>query len=383
MDGLARTADARWMAAALGLARRAVGRASPNPAVACLIVRDDRLLARGVTAPGGRPHAEAVALAALGSRAPGATVYVTLEPCAHHGLTPPCADALIAAGVARVVCPLADPDPRVSGRGLARLEAAGIEVALGVAEAEARAVNAGFLSRIERARPHVTLKLATTLDGRIATATGESRWITGPASRARVHAMRAQADVVMIGIGTARADDPMLDVRGLSAVRQPVRLVVDPRLRLDPDARLVATARTQPLWLAHGPRADKTAAASLAERSARLVPCETQHGDDPDVDVTARLDLAGLLRRLAAEGLGAVLCEGGGTLAASLLDAGLVDRLALFQAGRTIGAEGRPALGPLGLARLAEAPTLDLEHVERIGSDVLSTWVTRARSEPA
>ncbi|MDT8342945.1 MAG: bifunctional diaminohydroxyphosphoribosylaminopyrimidine deaminase/5-amino-6-(5-phosphoribosylamino)uracil reductase RibD, partial [Thermohalobaculum sp.] len=207
--------DRRWMAMALGLARRGLGRVAPNPAVAALIVAEGQLLGRGVTAPGGRPHAEALALAQamdLGGpdAARGATAYVTLEPCAHHGLTPPCAEALAAAGIARLVCPLSDPDPRVSGRGFVHLRAAGIAVETGLMAAEAAALNAGFLSRITRARPHLTLKLATTLDGRIATASGESRWITGPGARLRVHALRARADAILIGAGTARADDPML-----------------------------------------------------------------------------------------------------------------------------------------------------------------------------
>ncbi|MEL6576860.1 MAG: bifunctional diaminohydroxyphosphoribosylaminopyrimidine deaminase/5-amino-6-(5-phosphoribosylamino)uracil reductase RibD, partial [Pseudomonadota bacterium] len=243
------------MTAALALARRAVGRVAPNPAVAALLVRDGRLLARGITARGGRPHAEAVALADAAARhvpVAGATAYVTLEPCAHHGLTPPCADALAAAGIARVVCPIEDPDPRVSGRGFEALRRMGVEVVTGLCAGSAESVNAGFLSRVRRGRPFVTLKLASTLDGRIATATGESRWITGPAARRRVHLMRMQADAVLVGAGTARADDPMLDVRGYGAgVSHPLRAVADPRLSLDPTSRLVQTARTQPLLIAY------------------------------------------------------------------------------------------------------------------------------------
>ncbi|MEM6946361.1 MAG: bifunctional diaminohydroxyphosphoribosylaminopyrimidine deaminase/5-amino-6-(5-phosphoribosylamino)uracil reductase RibD, partial [Pseudomonadota bacterium] len=248
-------ADRRWMRAALALASRAVGRVAPNPAVAALIVRHGRLIARGVTAPGGRPHAEAIALEAAAARGidvAGATAYVTLEPCAHHGRTPPCAEALAVAGITRLVCPLEDPDPRVSGAGFARLAAAGVTIDVGLCAEQAAWVNAAFLSRIERGRPHLTLKLATTLDGRIATASGESRWITGAAARRKVHLMRARSDAVLVGAGTARADDPMLDVRGFGAhAAQPVRVVVDPGLSLSLGGRLAQSARRIPVILAH------------------------------------------------------------------------------------------------------------------------------------
>ncbi|MGQ3031841.1 MAG: bifunctional diaminohydroxyphosphoribosylaminopyrimidine deaminase/5-amino-6-(5-phosphoribosylamino)uracil reductase RibD, partial [Ferrovibrionaceae bacterium] len=217
---------------ALGLAARGLGRTWPNPAVGCVLVRDEIVLARGNTQPGGRPHAEVVALSRAGSQAAGATAYVTLEPCAHHGKTPPCADALIAAGIGRCVVALQDPDPRVDGGGIRRLLAAGIPVTTGVCEAEAAALNAGFLMRVRQGRPLVTLKLATTLDGRIATHAGESRWITGATARARGHLMRADHDAIMVGIGTALTDDPDLTCRlaGLED-RSPVRIVLDGRLR--------------------------------------------------------------------------------------------------------------------------------------------------------
>ena len=210
--------DLRWMRAALSMARRAVGRTAPNPAVGCVIVKDGAALGRGFTQPSGRPHAETVALAQAEAlfgpgAARGATAYVTLEPCAHHGRTPPCADALVAAGVARVVCAAGDPDPRVDGRGFARLRASGVAVETGVLAAEAEALNAGFLSRHRRGRPWLTLKLAASLDGRIATRSGASKWITGERARARVHLMRAEHDAILVGIGTVRADDPALDVR--------------------------------------------------------------------------------------------------------------------------------------------------------------------------
>ena len=211
---------------ALALARRGLGNTWPNPAVGCVLVRDGRVVGRGWTQPGGRPHAEVRALAQAGEAARGATAYVTLEPCAHHGKTPPCAEALIRSGVARVVTALTDPDPRVSGRGHAMLRAAGIAVTEGVRESAAREAQRGFLTRVTLGRPMLTLKLATSFDGRIATALGESQWITAPAARRQVHALRLTHDAVMVGGGTARADRPGLNVRGMGRVRQPVRVVV-------------------------------------------------------------------------------------------------------------------------------------------------------------
>lgn len=362
----ARTVDARWMASALALARRTLGQTWPNPGVACLIVREGRLLARGLTEAGGRPHAEASALAKLGGKAEGATAYVTLEPCAHHGRTPPCADALIAAGIVRVVCPLGDPDPRVSGRGFSALRDAGLQVDIGCMADQARAVNAGFLSRIERGRPHVQLKLATTLDGRIATRTGESRWITGPTARARVHLMRADTDAILIGAGTARQDDPMLDVRlsGLSR-NGPVRIVADSGLSLSLTGRLTATASSQPLWVLHriGAPADRAAALRSAGAEPIVVP-----GAPSELDMTAALCA------LADRGITRVMCEGGGRLAASLLRAGLVDEIAAFQAGKIIGGDGVSAVQAFGLDQLAEAPSFALASVQRLGTDTLSVW---------
>ena len=355
------TGDARWMAAALELAARGLGRVWPNPAVGCVIVAGGRVVGRGRTADGGRPHAEAVALAQAGDAARGATAYVTLEPCAHHGATPPCAGALVAAGLARVVVALRDPDPRVDGGGIARLRAAGIAVTEGVLEAEARALQAGFLSRVARGRPALTLKLATTLDGRIATASGESRWITGPAARAHVHARRAAHDAIMVGAGTARADDPSLTVRGLGAVPQPVRVVLSRGLDLDPTLGLIRTARDVPTWLIHA-GGDPAAFEAAGARCLR-VGC-----DHAGIDVNAAL------QALGAEGITRVYCEGGGTLAASLLRAGLVDRLELYAAGAAIGAEGRPGLGPLTLAALSDAPRLRLADHRAVGPDLFSAW---------
>jgi len=361
--------DDTHMRHALALAARGLGRTWPNPAVGCVIVAGARIVGRGWTQPGGRPHAERRALDQAGTAARGATAYVTLEPCAHHGVTPPCAEALIVAGVARVVTALTDPDPRVSGRGHALLRAAGIAVTEGVCGPEARTLNAGFLKRVTQGLPLVTLKLAASLDGRTATASGESRWITGPAARRAVHAMRLAHDAVLVGSGTACADDPDLTVRDLGAAHQPLRLVLDSMLRHSPDSLLCLTARTHPVWLLHTADAPAGTRAAWAETGARLIEVPGAAG---------HADLPATFRRLAAEGVTRVFCEGGATLAALLIRHRLVDDLALFTAGALIGAEGHPALGPLGLAGLTNAPRAVLVGHERIGPDTISRWHLRA-----
>ncbi len=357
--------DARHMRHALALGVRGLGTTWPNPAVGCVIVADGRIVGRGWTQPGGRPHAEVRALAQAGHAARGATAYVTLEPCAHHGHTPPCAGALIAAGIARVVTAVQDPDPRVSGRGHAMLRDAGIEVTEGIEAQAARAAHLGFVTRVTKGRPMVTLKLATTLDGRIATATGESRWITGPQARRAVHALRLSHDAVMVGAGTVRADDPDLTVRDLGAAHHPVRVVLDTGLSADPSCRLGRTARAVPVWLCHGPQATAAARAAWEATGARLIDCAA-----PDGQVSA----AAALQALGSAGLTRVLCEGGGHLAASLLRAGLVDVLVAFGAGRVIGGDGRPAVASLGVTALADAPMFRLDEVAEIGGDVMARW---------
>ena len=360
--------DTRFMALALALGRRGLGRTWPNPSVGCVIVKENRVVGRGVTAPGGRPHAEPQALAQAGNAARGATAYVSLEPCAHHGETPPCAQALIDAGVARVVAPMQDRDPRVAGRGFAKLRAAGIEVTTGVLSDQAAHDHAGFFMRSELNRPYVTLKLATSFDGRIATATGESQWITGPDARRAVHAMRARHDAVMVGGGTARADDPSLTVRDMGMAYQPVRVVVSRRLDLPLMSRLARSAGDIPLWLAHGPDADPALHQAWEGIGARLLPCAVLGG---------QLDLASVLGSLSQAGLTRVFCEGGGGLAASLLAADLVDELVGFTAGLTIGAEGLPAIGALGLSKLSEGPRFQLAETRPIGGDILHHWRRR------
>lgn len=353
------------MALALALGRRRLGQTWPNPSVGCVIVQGGRIVGRAVTAPGGRPHAEPQALAQAGAAARGATAYVSLEPCAHHGETPPCAAALIKAGVAHVVAPLQDSDPRVSGQGFAMLRDAGIRVTTRVLADEAARDHAGFFLRCEQGRPFVTLKLASSFDGRIATATGESQWITSPEARRMVHAMRARHDAVMVGGGTARADDPSLTVREIGADRQPVRIVVSRRLDLPMMSRLARSARDIPLWLAHGPDVDPALHEAWTGIGARLIRCGVSEG---------QLDLGSVLRALGQAGLTRVLCEGGGALAASLLAADLVDELLGFTAGCAIGAEGLPSISALGLAHLSEAPRFALRETRPIGGDVLHRW---------
>lgn len=353
------------MAHALALGRRTRGQCWPNPAVGCVIVRDGRIVGRGWTQPGGRPHAETEALAQAGEAAHGATAYVTLEPCSHHGQTPPCADALIEAGIARVVAAIGDRDPRVSGAGLARLRDAGIAVETDVLAEQARDDLAGFFLHVDQGRPWLTLKLAMSLDGRIATATGESRWITGPDARRAVHALRASHDAVMVGAGTARADDPALTVRGFGARRQPVRVAVSRHLDLPLMGQLARTARDNPVWVCHGPDVTAPLREAWAGLGAQLLPCAVTAG---------RVDPLAVLQALGAQGLTRVFCEGGGQLAAALLAADLVDELQVFGAGLALGAEGQPGLGALGIARLAEAPRFALRALEVIGGDTRQVW---------
>ncbi|MEL6465571.1 MAG: bifunctional diaminohydroxyphosphoribosylaminopyrimidine deaminase/5-amino-6-(5-phosphoribosylamino)uracil reductase RibD [Pseudomonadota bacterium] len=357
--------DIRFMSLALALGRRGQGRTAPNPAVGCVIVKAGRIIGRGWTKPGGRPHAETEALAQAGEAAQGATAYVTLEPCAHHGRTPPCADALVAAGIARAVIAMRDTDTRVDGRGIAILEAAGITVTTGICEAEAAADHIGFTLRTEQGRPFVTLKLASSFDGRIATGTGESQWITGPPARRYVHAMRARHDAVMVGGGTARHDDPSLTVRGMGAMNQPVRVVVSRRLDLPLMSQLAQTARDVSVILCHGRDADPMLQDTWRDLGATLLPCATSG---------SQLDPHDILQQLGRHGLTRVFCEGGSALAASLIEADLVDHLVGFTAGLAIGAEGLPNIGALGLSALDKAQRYALTSVSRVGDDICHSW---------
>lgn len=358
------------MTLALRLAGTAVGDTAENPPVGCVLVRDGRVVGRGRTAAGGRPHAEAVALAQAGAAARGATAYVTLEPCAHHGRTPPCAEALVAAGVARVVAAIRDPDPRVDGGGFAILRGAGVAVEVGTGSAVATAAAAGFLSRVGIGRPHVTLKLATSLDGRIATATGASRWITGAAARAHGHAMRARHDAILVGVGTALADDPSLTCRtpGLTA-RSPVRVVLDGRLRLPPESLLARTAGTVPTWAVTLPcdHGAKTALSALGVRVIEVLP-----------DEEGRPAVAAALTALAGLGVGRLLVEGGAAVARSFVAARLVDEIAWYRAPMLLGGDGRPAVDPLAISAPDAAPRFEREDCTVLGEDMLETYRRRS-----
>ena len=362
--------DVDAMRAALALARRGLGTVWPNPAVGCVIVNDGRVVGRGWTQPGGRPHGETEALRRAGEAARGGIAHVSLEPCCHWGRTPPCVDALITAGVRRVVVALEDPDPRVAGEGLRQLRAAGLEVEVGLCGEEAAEVNAGFLSRLRLGRPLVTFKLATSLDGRIAIANGESQWITGPPARERAHALRASHDAIMVGTGTVVADNPQLTCRlpGLDH-RSPVRVVIDRHLRIPPASRIIADARRVPTWLLTFPSADPGRRARFLANRVTLI--------DVDDDGEGQIDLAAALGALGERGITRLLVEGGARLAAAFFRARLIDRLVWVHAPLVIGGEGIPAIAGLDLTALADAPAFERLSSETIGDDVLTTFRVR------
>lgn len=362
------TLDRRMMMAALTLARGALGTTAPNPAVGCVIAQGERLVGQGATQPGGRPHAEVMALREAGTAARGATAYVTLEPCSHHGHTPPCADALIEAGVARVVIAFAhDPDPRVQGRGTGRLRAAGIAVQTGLMERDAQAVVAGFVKTITHGLPWVTIKLGVTLDGCIATRGGESRWITGPGARQVVQRMRAEHDAILVGIGTVLADDPGLRSALPGFEDRPRwRVVADSALRTPLESQLVRHATTHPLILLAAADADPRGASAL--QAAGVTVLTVPRAAD------RRLDLAAGLRALKEVGLTTILNEGGSQIAGALLRAGLVDRLTWHRAPILLGDSGLPALQGLGIERLADAIRLRLLARQEYEDDVLETY---------
>lgn len=365
-DRVSSATDRAFMAVALRLARRGLGRTAENPSVGCVLVKRGEIVARARTADGGRPHAEALALERAGAAARGATAYVTLEPCAHWGQTPPCAKSLIEAGVARVVVALEDPDPRVDGGGLEMLRAAGIETSVGVERMAAAAVLAGYLRRNRTGMPSVTLKLATSLDGRIATATGASRWITGAEARARGHLMRARHDAILVGAGTARSDDPDLTCR-LSGLEEqsPVRVVLDSALSLSPEAKLVRSARTVPTWVVCRHDADAGRRTVLEAEGVVALPVAETTDNRPTVESA--------LAALGDRGINSVLVEGGAGVARAFLLADMVDTLVLFRAPVAIGGDGKPAIDGLDLVDLAAAPRFESVGIEQIGSDTLET----------
>jgi diaminohydroxyphosphoribosylaminopyrimidine deaminase / 5-amino-6-(5-phosphoribosylamino)uracil reductase len=348
-------ADSRWMARALQLAERGLYGTSPNPRVGCVLVKDGNMVGEGWHARAGEPHAEVHALHMAGGHARGATAYVTLEPCSHHGRTPPCADALIAAGVARVVAAMQDPNPLVAGQGLERLRNAGIRVEFGLMEAAARALNIGFHARMTRGMPWVRSKIAASLDGRTALGNGASKWITGDDARQDVQHWRARSCVVLTGIGTVLADDPQLNVRGIETPRQPLRAVVDTALRLPADARLLQ----QRGLLIYTAMDDGAKTAILEQAGAQVVVTP---------DAGGQVDLQAVLRDLAGRGCNEVLVEAGSKLNGNLLRQNLVDELVLYLAPQLLGdgARGMAALGELtALAQRIELEWRDVRHVGR------------------
>ena len=356
-------ADRRFMALALSLGRRGLGRTWPNPAVGAVIVKDGVVIGRGWTQPGGRPHAEIEALGRAGAAARGAILYVTLEPCSHHGKSPPCADAIIAAGISRVVSAMEDPNPEVAGGGHATLRKAGIALDIGIGADEARRAHAGHIRRMREGRPQVLLKLAISADGKAGVMAGTAGRrpvaITGEAVRDRVHLMRAQSDAIMIGVGTALADDPMLDCRlpGMEK-RSPVRIVLDSMLRLPLGSRLVQTARQTPVWVVAGPKPTAAAEEALWLAGVEVLRAQESGG---------RLALAAALKLVAARGITRLMVEGGPTLAAALIAADLVDEAFLFHSGIVVGADGLVALDGQSMAALTQR----LKHVksEPVGPD--------------
>jgi diaminohydroxyphosphoribosylaminopyrimidine deaminase/5-amino-6-(5-phosphoribosylamino)uracil reductase len=363
--------DVRHMSTAVALARRGLGDSWPNPTVGCVLVKDGRVIGRGWTQSGGRPHAETEALRRAAGAAVSATAFVSLEPCNHTGVTGPCTEALIEAGITRVVVGCADPDPRVNGSGLARLRDAGLEIVSGVCAAEAADVNEGFFSRINSGRPLITLKLATSLDGRIATAGGESQWITGETARAWAHGLRAKHDAILVGVGTALADNPLLTVRVPGYAGRPkVRIVLDARLQLLLTSKLVATAKEAPTWIITVAGVDPLRAQAFADCGVNLI--------EVPPDENGTVDIVAALRELGRLGLTRILVEGGAHIAGALLLHDLVDRVAWFRAPRVIGGDGRPAAVGFGVNRLAEMRDFVRTGLFRAGSDIMETYSRRA-----
>ena len=357
--------DIAHMRHALRLAERGLGNVAPNPAVGCVIVSaQGRLVGRGWTQPGGRPHAETVALAQAGDWARGATVYVTLEPCAHHGQTPPCTDALIAAGVSHVVAGILDPDPRVAGQGFARLEGARVSVTHGVLEAEAHALNLGFFKRVTEGRPLVALKIAQSADGYVADPKGNSKWITGERARAHGHLLRAKYDAILVGIETVLADDPALTCRlpGL-AQRSPLRIVLDSKLRLPPNSQLARTANAHPVIVFTTATEGGDALTSQGVQITRLA-----------ADEAGRPDIAAVLQALGKRGLTRVLVEGGPAIHAAFLKRNLADMIHIYRAPLLIGEGGRPAIAAFGGTDLNAAPRLRLIERNVFDPDILESF---------
>jgi diaminohydroxyphosphoribosylaminopyrimidine deaminase/5-amino-6-(5-phosphoribosylamino)uracil reductase len=363
----AKEADRRYMQLALTLGRRGLGRTWPNPAVGAVVVKDGVIVGRGWTQAGGRPHAEPEALRRAGEAARGATLYVTLEPCSHFGKSPPCADAIIAAGISRVVSAIEDPNPEVAGKGHAKLRAAGIAVDVGLFAEEAAHDHAGHFRRVRDKRPHVILKLAVSADDKIGAAGSKPVAITGEATRTRVHLLRAQSDAILVGIGTVLADDPMLTCRlpGMAA-RSPVRVVLDRALRIPGSSRLVHSARETPLWVVASELAEAPAAAKLGAAGTQVMRIAPT--------LAPGLDLAAVLHALSEKGITRLMVEGGSRVASSFVAADLVDEVWLLRGPEAIGAGGIAALDALPLSEITQSPHLKLRASETLGKDTLTIY---------
>jgi diaminohydroxyphosphoribosylaminopyrimidine deaminase/5-amino-6-(5-phosphoribosylamino)uracil reductase len=364
-----KAADQRFMALALTLGRRGQGRTWPNPAVGAVVVNDDVIVGRGWTQPGGRPHAEPVALARAGEAARGATLYVTLEPCSHVGKSPPCTEAIIAAGIVRVVSAIEDPNPEVAGQGHAKLRTAGITVDIGLGADEAARDHAGHFRRVRDKCPHVILKLAVSSDDKIGAAGRKPVAISGDAAKARVHLLRAQCDAILVGIGTVLADDPHLTCRlpGMEP-RSPVRVVLDRSLRIPGTSRLVQSARETPLWVMTSNLAEAPAAMKLGAAGAQVIRVATT------TTPLLRLDPIAVLRALSDKGITRLLVEGGARVASSFVAAGLVDEVWLLRGAEAIGADGVPALDALPLSSIAQSPAFKLRASESLQKDTLTIY---------
>ena len=363
-----KAADQRFMQLALSLGRRGQGRTWPNPAVGAVVVKDGMIVGRGWTQPGGRPHAEPEALRRAGEAARGATLYVTLEPCSHVGKSPPCVDAVIAAGIARVVSAIEDPNPEVAGQGHSKLRAAGITVDIGLGAAEAARDHAGHFRRVRDKRPHVILKLAVSSDGKIGAAGRKPLAITGDTAKTRVHLLRAQCDAILVGIGTVLADDPLLTCRlpGMEAL-SPVRVVLDRALRMPGTSRLVHSARETPLWVMTSNLAEAPAAMKLGAAGAQVIRVAT-------TSAPQGLDLAAVLHALSEKGITRLLVEGGARVASSFVAAGLVDEVWLLRGPDAVGADGVDALEALPLSALTESPALKVRASEALQNDTLTIY---------
>jgi diaminohydroxyphosphoribosylaminopyrimidine deaminase/5-amino-6-(5-phosphoribosylamino)uracil reductase len=365
---VSKAADQRFMQLALTLGRRGQGQTWPNPAVGAIVVKDGVIIGRGWTQAGGRPHAEPEALRRAGEAARGATLYVTLEPCSHFGKSPPCVDAIIAAGIARVVSAIGDPNPEVAGLGHARLRAAGISVDIGAGAAEAARDHAGHFRRIRDKRPHVILKLAVSPDDKIGAAGRKPLAISGEAAKARVHLLRAQCDAILVGIGTVLSDDPLLTCRlpGMEA-RSPVRVVLDRSLRIPGTSRLVQSARETPLWVMTSNLSEAPAAMKLGAAGAQVIRVATS-------TKPPGLDPAAVLHALAEKGITRLLVEGGARVASSFVAAGLVDEVWLLRGPAPVGADGVAALDALPLTTIAQSPDFRVRASESLQKDTLTVY---------